>query len=263
LSWQFADDVQEICKPFFEKLGITYTDYARFYPDGRVILLGSDKHYVNYFLNDKAFYDKTPNKIISTGFHLWSEYIDPSFLSRASAKFHYSHGVTIITEMNNYQEVFNIATYPDNHKILDFYLNYQSIIQQMIAYFRHQAKKLIHKFEDKPLIIPTAIKYALSTPPLDKLSQEITKLINSEFSSCTIQVNNIAIPLSRREAQCLYLLHQGKTTKEIGKILDISHRTIEIYLNQIRLKITAKNRIELLSKIDRSQVQNLACTLEQ
>lgn len=58
-----------------------------------------------------------------------------------------------------------------------------------------------------------------------------------------------ATSLSKREAQCLYYLLQGKTAKQIAQCLYLSHRTIEEYVNQVRLKMGFNNKYELISRI--------------
>jgi DNA-binding CsgD family transcriptional regulator len=48
--------------------------------------------------------------------------------------------------------------------------------------------------------------------------------------------------LSRREVEVLHLIAQGKTNKEIGCILGISDRTVQIHVSHIYEKIGAHNR---------------------
>lgn len=58
------------------------------------------------------------------------------------------------------------------------------------------------------------------------------------------------IRLTRREAESLYYFFQGKSSKEIARILDISHRTVELYFDRIREKFNCRRRNELLQKIN-------------
>ena len=54
------------------------------------------------------------------------------------------------------------------------------------------------------------------------------------------------IKLSNREQECLFFFLRGKTAKQIGVILGVSHRTVESYLEMLRIKFNCKNRCELL-----------------
>jgi len=62
------------------------------------------------------------------------------------------------------------------------------------------------------------------------------------------------IPLTLREAQCLYFLLQGKTAKMIGKILKISYRTVEIYFDKLREKANARTRLDIIRKLKNPEV---------
>jgi len=54
--------------------------------------------------------------------------------------------------------------------------------------------------------------------------------------------------LTKREAQCVINLVQGKSAKEVGKILKLSPRTVEYYLEKIKRKLGCRNQTELIAK---------------
>lgn len=53
---------------------------------------------------------------------------------------------------------------------------------------------------------------------------------------------------SRREIQCLEFYIRGKTAKMIAKILGLSHRTIEHYLENLKRKLRVGSKSELIEK---------------
>ena len=57
---------------------------------------------------------------------------------------------------------------------------------------------------------------------------------------------------TRRESQCLILLTTGHTIKETGHALNLSARTVEFYLNNIKVKLKCRTKAELLQKIQDS-----------
>lgn len=57
---------------------------------------------------------------------------------------------------------------------------------------------------------------------------------------------NKYVSLSEREIQCLYSLFLGYTTKETAKVLKISFRTVENYLNNAKIKLGYKKRSEII-----------------
>lgn len=54
--------------------------------------------------------------------------------------------------------------------------------------------------------------------------------------------------LTQRQKDCLYYLTQGKTAKQIGNILAISHRTVQHHLDAVKVKYACSSRSELIEK---------------
>jgi DNA-binding CsgD family transcriptional regulator len=57
-----------------------------------------------------------------------------------------------------------------------------------------------------------------------------------------------SVMLSRREVECVEYLVRGKSLKGIGKILGLSHRTVEFYLDNIKTKLSIHSKEELIDK---------------
>lgn len=70
---------------------------------------------------------------------------------------------------------------------------------------------------------------------------DITRITNVTNE---LQLNNIL--LSKREMECLKLTIKGYTAKKIAKFLGISHRTVEEYIVNIRLKVGVNSKAELI-----------------
>lgn len=54
--------------------------------------------------------------------------------------------------------------------------------------------------------------------------------------------------LSFREHECLFFLLRKCTAKEIANILKLSHRTVEDYIEELKLKFFCESKIELINK---------------
>jgi DNA-binding CsgD family transcriptional regulator len=50
------------------------------------------------------------------------------------------------------------------------------------------------------------------------------------------------VPLTRREAEVLLWLSRGKSSRDIGQILNVSYRTINKHLEQIYPKLGVESR---------------------
>jgi DNA-binding CsgD family transcriptional regulator len=60
---------------------------------------------------------------------------------------------------------------------------------------------------------------------------------------------------SAREVQCALLFMQGKTILQTGKLLNLSPRTIEFYLNHMKRKLNCRLKSELIGKIMQSDLR--------
>lgn len=63
-------------------------------------------------------------------------------------------------------------------------------------------------------------------------------------------VNRLAdIEFTSREQSVIPLLLRGLTAKEIGRLLGISYRTVEEYLEVLKKKLHVRNKAELILKL--------------
>lgn len=64
------------------------------------------------------------------------------------------------------------------------------------------------------------------------------------------------IYFTKREIETLSYLLQGKTIPETGKMLRLSARTIEFYVKNMKLKIGAKSKNDLLDRVRTTKVMD-------
>jgi DNA-binding CsgD family transcriptional regulator len=57
-----------------------------------------------------------------------------------------------------------------------------------------------------------------------------------------------ATPLTKRQEDCLFYLTIGMTKKEIAKNTQLSPKTVEHYLDAVKIKLNCHNRSELIKK---------------
>jgi len=85
----------------------------------------------------------------------------------------------------------------------------------------------------------------------DALSQmSVLGLLSSNLEESIVDNSVIdGVFLSTRERECVSLLVKGKTAKEIGKIMKLSHRTVEHYLATVKTKLNVSSKSELIDKV--------------
>ena len=93
----------------------------------------------------------------------------------------------------------------------------------------------------------------ISVRAVEIINQDSTALINlltrkspAEKNSFYLGKKHTAIKLSKRQSEILFYLSMRKTNKSIAKILNLSVRTIEYYIEIIKNKYQCRTRWELI-----------------
>lgn len=93
------------------------------------------------------------------------------------------------------------------------------------------------------------IDHFLTIHDVDKLIYALTDLpINKKHIKKNHTKCNVSELLTKRQCECLYLLVRGKTMKQIANELNISSKTVEHYLDAIKIKLNCYSRSELIEK---------------
>ena len=111
-------------------------------------------------------------------------------------------------------------------------------------YWHSMLKDLKNK---KNLSDPSSQHYLMKQPQAQtyKNTSEVRKY--SQRNQYHLTPPFAHIHLTEREAQCVYHLIQGKTLKSTAEILDLSPRTVEFYVNNI------KDRMGIIKKKDTAE----------
>lgn len=78
---------------------------------------------------------------------------------------------------------------------------------------------------------------------------EISSLINPGIFENLLKQTSNRVPtcLSKQQTECLYFLVKGMSCKQIANMLGLSHRTVERYLDTVKLKLNCYNKSELIA----------------
>jgi DNA-binding NarL/FixJ family response regulator len=59
--------------------------------------------------------------------------------------------------------------------------------------------------------------------------------------------------LTRREAQVADLVATGRTNRQIGRVLAISEKTVEVHVHNVITKLNARSRTEVAARVVAAQ----------
>lgn len=135
----------------------------------------------------------------------------------------------------------------ENYSRLTDDLNFQAISIKTPLY-DEKDKILGVFFCSIPIAAPLAYPLANAITLVRDLGllNQATCSTDISFPNAGVNIDNIYI--SKRETECLHYLSRGNTIKMIGKILDLSPRTVGHYLENAKTKLNVSNKTELLEK---------------
>lgn len=124
--------------------------------------------------------------------------------------------------------------------MIDFYLNNLDFLQKFCDYFKEAGKSLISHAEQNKLMHDFYDDYS-------NKGIEQPQFINSnDFYYIS---RKFEYTLSPRQYEVAYLLIKGQRAKQIARALEISHRTVEDYIANLKNKLNAKNIMDLTAKL--------------
>ena len=262
-----AKDIQQICAPLFEFLGITYFNFTRVYSDGGRIRLCTDPLWVEHFYSAELYktsvFEREPELYIPGQF-LWNQANTNCNLETLKQHlregYNRDHVLSIIRPQKNFMDVFNLAGDNKNTELNSYYFIYMNCIHKFINYFLVQAAKIISISEENRFFVPMERQQFLSDDGsgLQKGSFSHQFMQKLELRQATINIKEKLLLLSPRETQILALTLRGKSAKEAARELKLSPRSIETYLENIKRKAGISSRgILFANALQSESIQSL------
>ena len=240
------DTVRQICDYLSQHFGLDHFGYIKIFADGTHIGLNTHSEWLQHvyqacFRRYDVFY-KTIDAYTS-GISLWSAIEDQSSFIGFKQHSKIDHGIVLIEKHTDSCEFYNFATSQNNPQIVNFYLNNLDILWRHVFYFKDQAEHLIKKANSDRLILP---RCTLVEPQPVKLS---THLQLPGIRRYLVTIENNSVYLTATEAQCVAYIAKGKRLKEIGALMKLSPRTVEVHLNNAKQKLLCSTTAEMIAKI--------------
>jgi len=247
-------DMQDICQPL-KQIGITFFCYSEFTSDNTLTTLVSSYNIPRYYFTNEG-YKVDPfmnNPVISIpGLYLVESHANNNS-QREFLQMLKSNGAaesfSIVKFIQNGMRHYHFGMAHRNPAEINYCISNYDLFEAFILYFHEKAERLLN-CSDK-IIIP---KFTLDLPSDtlgDTIAQDDLKrrrfLDAIEYDTVKFDAVPTKKPFTSRERQCLSLVIKGKSAKNIAKNLDLSVRTIEFYMNNIKKKTDSRTIAELIS----------------
>lgn len=236
---QMAPKVREVSEAFFNTHGFNYFQYLRCYKDGNISLLLSDP---SLFL--KFIHIETP--LIFSSFKenhapqqsywfLWDEELSHAPIKLAKEEHQWHHGLTLVKRHRDYYDMIAVAMAKDCPNAASYYMNRMPAIEQFMTGFSHYAPHLFKTMLNNPILLPKENR----DPNYQQLC--LPKDNRLQFGD---------VYITAQELKCLTLKLQGCSYKEIANAYQLSPRTVETYLNRIKVRSGISNKSQLQELIN-------------
>lgn len=255
ISQEFA----QLCKPL-ELLQIQHLTFISQLHDGTRMCLSNKPKWVEEYYNLKLFqsslFESTPNEM-KPNYQLWIGDYDLDVYHHGKLYYKTCDAISITEPHSTGCEHYIFSAHVDNKWLMPHLINNMDILFHFIMYLKDKGKHLFEKSSKSGVKVQEALlNPARVDPVIDKFTLENLKLQQSEFIAQTPIEKMIiemskgdSIKLSRQEIICLTHLNHNRTAKEIAVIMQISYRTVEAYLENIRLKLRCESKSALIEKI--------------
>jgi DNA-binding CsgD family transcriptional regulator len=246
--------IQKLCDPL-KSLDIGFFYYETISEDGYLTNIGSNVDWLRCFADNRLyqvspFYSHPTNIPAGTYFSKVLKNRDFENVTNY-AKNHGIDQFLIVVEKRNgilLKYGFGLGQTPGVENLI---LNELPILKRFSEYFKCEMDPILKDLADNPFYLggENESRFKKATDSFSKTlthTQRIDLLIKLKLIDPDLR----HLKLTKRELECVNLTLKNKTCREIGELLDLSTRTVENYLDNIKAKLNCNNRHELFIKLD-------------
>lgn len=266
ITFTSCDKIAHICELFFDITGLTYFNFVRVYKNNDRISLSNNKDWMKFVFSTREKYKLFDELLLykHRNYIIWDlvpEIYNDELMQCAKKQFNIAHGVTLIARQGDFIEFCYFGTTPENDNINHYYVNNKDIFKAFILFFKDKAQEIILAAEKD--LIPLSSHESIYTQSFEceQLLADIDDINKRKlfFEACNINRfylggNLKNTYLSLREAECIALLLDGFSPKEIALRMNISDRTVEKHIDSVKKKTGCSFRNELLNKLKESEL---------
>ena len=114
-----------------------------------------------------------------------------------------------------------------------------------------------HTFTEESQLSPKHTRRFVSQKrPFYKETGEIDGIIGYSKRIDLLILNNTQVELSKREIDCLAAIFKGLSAKKISDNLQLSKRTVESYIENLKIKMNCNNKADMIKAILNNNLEN-------
>ena len=239
-----------INQPLADNLSISFLGYRRFYPNGKLFCFFNDDRWIDYSFNTERWKSLNFQNRIKNGlslnkplYFIWPRQPDPSDpVYCALYEFNLWNGIIIIRAFEDCIESFAFCGKNKEIDVTDLYLNHTDLLERYILYFKDKAHPLLHP-KTQELLIDCPIEWPVTTV---ESAQMLKFKEETPIDKYPLRHKGETIRITKQEINSVALLSHGKKIKEIANSLNLSPRTVEYYLANVKRKLGGPTNSRLI-----------------
>jgi DNA-binding CsgD family transcriptional regulator len=255
---KYSDKTKAATQPLRDHFNIDFFTYHRIDKEGKFVTLLDQPNWGELYVNEKLFlhdpYLRNP-EVYQSGLCLHEMHEAGEFKEQISQVGERTFDnndkvrVFLIEKGPEGVEFFGFSGNRHTSRLNKLYLNHPWVLKSFAEHFKKELKGALQQMKEESFsLLDLKGPDYLTTQPVHPDIDPST-LFNYLKDLGKGPEIELAMRLSQREKQCLNQLLQGKTAKEIAMALDdLSPRTIEFYLENIKKKLRCSHRGELFLK---------------
>lgn len=243
-----AKFINEMSKPLHQ-YGLTNIMHDITYGHGQITMLVNNKEIMQFYARNKIpiLCTDDSGRTLKDGVYLnkilEAQFKDCSVLMplmvKVAKQFGQQYGknsVHVVVREEDCQHLYSLFFEQQEHDFLHWIINNGELLHDFIENYNLIARDLVleAKSPENRIVLPNFNDIAPSTVRTQPRLRIFHKTMH------------MPIYLSPQQNRCLKLLMQGKSTKEISKVLQLSVRTVEHYFERIREQLGCRTNKELI-----------------
>lgn len=260
------ETVCNLAKPIMTYLALQCFQYSRIYPDGSRVELATNPEHLRLAFIEKPYMRQvfTPKLVSVEERYLsiphWIASLPKTVKTPLSQQlnlhqelFNMGNEFALFADVDHagekYRQVFHFFFSKNDYAALNRCFNNIDLIEKFCQYFVKNAQPLMLEAIKDPIVkawYPQK-KESMSEEKIQSSNQKIhlMRLFNGNGNSPKTEC------LTRRELDCVHFIVRGFTSKQIGKKLNLSYRTIETYIENIKEKLFLTSKFEIAEAFEK------------
>lgn len=245
--------IKKTCAPLKDGLGFDAFYYSSHDLDGNFYQVTNTPEIAEFCFSTGLYkshpYIKNP-KFFSSGFVLPNSIDDIAYqkiTERVKNKFQVDQIHMIVHKSEEKLELYGFSTTQMNLNLSNSFVNNLFLFKKFISYFHEEAQSIIKSARDNQVNIVSECGDSYHSFDNNRDMYGSTINIEAFLSGMNKNQRMLALikTLSNRERDCIKWLLKGRSASKIAKILHLSPRTVEFYLEQVKNKLGCSSKQEL------------------